>query len=124
MTFTTCLSTPHPCASSLARASRVPSRFAAAPYGSIVGIVTEVGTDVPLQNAQAWLWRANTSSDHATKASADSLGGFAFDHVAPGTYVVRLLAMNHTWRHIGVAVRAAHVDTVHARLSYYECVGY
>ena len=120
-----CDSAPPPVAPAARRAARVPHVAAGDGRGAIVGTVVEAGTGQPLWYGEAWLRPIGTGAAAALgPARADSLGGFALERVAPGTYTLHVRAFTHRATAQQVEVRAGAVDTVRAALRYHACRGY
>jgi hypothetical protein len=94
--------------------------------GAIIGTVYERATARPM-HAAASLLSAEVRETRAVvgpERSTDSLGGFAFRDVPPGRYTLRVRALNHYMRELGILVRAGHVDTVRLDMQFFSCRGY
>jgi hypothetical protein len=124
MTISACDSTPHPTADDLTRRARAPNRAPVADMATIVGLVREQDTGVPVTGGRVFYWRSSATSEHAPAADLDSLGGFVLPPLPPGSYVVRVTAFNHTARNVTVVARRGAVDTVSATLRFFTCFGY
>jgi hypothetical protein len=91
---------------------------------TIVGLVREQDTGVPLTTGRVSYWSSSATSEHAPATDLDSLGGFTLSPLRPGSYVVRITASNHTARNVTVVGRRGAVDTVGVTLRYFTCFGY
>ena len=94
-----------------------------APLGAVVGAVSEAGTGLALAYATIDLARLD-SLPSGRLLSADSLGGFAIDGLAPGTYSLRVRSFNHRFRLHELHISPAVLETLTVALPYYQCTGY
>ena len=91
--------------------------------GAIVGTAAEAETGLALSYSTVNL----ASLDGPTSGrvvAADSLGGFAFDSLQPGTYRVMVRWFDHRYQTRDFFVKPAAIDTFLAVLRYYRCTGY
>jgi hypothetical protein len=96
-------------------------------YGAIVGSVTDSISAQRLQSAGLSLFKLDSSaskSQFGREIPSDPSGGFAFDSVPPGSYVVRVRRIGYNAVQRQVNAVAGKIDTVNFRLRYYICHGY
>jgi hypothetical protein len=86
-------------------------------FGAIVGTVEELGTGAAIRVGG----RVRLMSNQERFIGTDSTGGFAFDRVAPGRYLVSFAHIGYDVRSDSVIVAAGTVDTLHLRLQYRVC---
>lgn len=91
-------------------------------FGAVVGTLADSGGALPHYPVRAVVPGDDPFSPHAS-ATADSLGGFAFDSLAPGHYRLFVRAFEHRPDSLDVQVNAGRVDTVRFVLRFFECVG-
>jgi hypothetical protein len=91
-------------------------------FGAVVGTLAESGGALPHYPIRAVVPGDDPFSAHAS-ATADSLGGFAFDSLPPGRYRLFVRAYEHRPDSLDVQVNAGRVDTVRFVLRFFECVG-
>src|SRR5882757_4448312 len=121
MTITTCDSTPPRTTRDLARRARAPNRAPVANMATIVGQVREQDSSVPVTGGRVFYWRSSATSAGAPSTDLDSLGGFTLSPLHPGSYVVRITALNHTAQNVTVVGRPGAVDTMSVALRYFAC---
>lgn len=119
-----CDSVPASVAPGARRAARIPHVAGDADHGAVVGILVEAGTGQPPSYGDASLRPLGATGPTIGPVRADTLGGFALEHVPPGAYTLRLRAFNHQYQERHIEARAGAVDTVRAELRYYVCLGY
>jgi len=90
-------------------------------FGGIVGILADTGGALPHYQILAGVPNDPPLAPHAA-VTADSVGGFVFDALSPGTYRLRVKPFAHLPDSATVDVRAGHVDTVRMMTRYFECV--
>ena len=101
-------------------------RFPVAPslkpgLGGVVGTLADSGGALPHYPIRAeMVGRAPAPS--AAIAIPDSLGGFVFDALPPGTYRLYARAYSHRPDSTKVEVVAGQIDTVRIVLPFYTCV--
>jgi hypothetical protein len=104
------------CDTSLKRPPR-PAEIPAVPpianYGSITGTVVRAGTDVGIDSASITLVPEESASGQSSRSRlTGQTGGFAFDSIVPGRYLLRVLA---AWEHpqsVVAVVLPGRIDTV------------
>ena len=89
--------------------------------GAIIGTLADSGGALPHYPILALTPGDASSGAHAT-ATADSLGGFVLDGLAPGRYRLFVRAFAHKADSSDVDVVAGEVDTVALRPIYFQCV--
>ena len=94
-----------------------------APFGAVVGAVSEVGTGLALPYATIDLARSD-SAPPGRLLAADSLGGFALDTIPSGTYRLRVRSFDHRFNVRELRIAPATVETLVVALSYFQCTGY
>jgi hypothetical protein len=94
-----------------------------APFGGIVGTAAEAGTGLALPYSSVDIVKLDGPPSGRLLA-ADSVGGFAFDRLEPGTYRVRVRWFDHRFEMRDLLVKAATLDTFQGVLRYYRCTGY
>jgi hypothetical protein len=117
-----------PPARGTAAVPHVPTASPRSDRGAIVGTVSERKGGQPVPNGDATLIpmqaAAPVGARNQFRVSVDSLGGFALVDVTPGSYTLRVRAINHPLDERRVEVRAGRVDTVRVVMHYYACRGY
>jgi Carboxypeptidase regulatory-like domain len=104
--------------------AQLPTAAASRDHGAVVGTAVEAGTGRPLVQSFVSLYPMDSSARPPYAAGTDSLGGFVFRRLAPGTYTLRIRAIGHRLQDHQVDVRPGVVDTVRVALRYFTCVGY
>ena len=107
---------------------RVPSSSPGSDRGAIVGTVSERkgGQAIPFGDATLIPIQASplVGGRKQLGVRVDSLGGFALSDVTPGSYTLRVRAINHPFDERRVEIQAGRVDTVRVAMRYYACTGY
>ena len=89
--------------------------------GAVIGTLADSGGALPHYSILAVTPGDLPSGAHAT-ATADSLGGFVLDGLAPGRYRLFVRAFAHKADSSDVDVLAGEVDTVALRPIFFQCV--
>lgn len=89
--------------------------------GAVIGTLADSGGALPHYSILAVTPGDPPSGAHAT-ATADSLGGFVLDGLAPGRYRLFVRAFAHRPDSSDVDVAAGEVDTVALRPIFFQCV--
>lgn len=89
-------------------------------YGAIVGTLADTGGALPHYPILAGVPGDPPNAPHAS-ATADSVGGFTFAALPPGTYRLRVKPFAHRPDSATVEVVAGRVDTVRMMTSYFQC---
>lgn len=89
--------------------------------GGVVGTVADAGGALGHYSVLA---TTPGNSLHAARATvtADSLGGFVFDGLSPGTYRLLVRPYSHKADSTDITISAGQVDTVQLRPPFYGCV--
>lgn len=90
-------------------------------YGAVVGTLADSGGALPHYPILAGVPGDPPNAPHAS-ATADSVGGFAFAALLPGTYRLRVKPFAHRPDSATVDIVAGRVDTVRMMTRYFECV--
>ena len=94
-------------------------------FGSIVGVATEAETSDALPGSGvALVSLTNGTGQSQPERATDAGGGFVFDSVVPGDYLVRVRSLGHTHQEVAIAIKGNRVDTVRLKLPAYRCYGY
>src|SRR5215216_2374546 len=111
-----CDSIPPRLMSSEARGAQVPAITKIADdYGAIVGSVTDSISERRLQAAGLSLFKLNisgTESQFGREVSSNPSGGFAFDSIPPGRYIVKARRIGYNAIEQRVNTVGGQVDTV------------
>ena len=110
----------------LQRSKGVIPKFPADPalragFGGIVGTLADSGGALPQYPVRAQMLSSDPNAPHAT-ATPDSLGGFIFDSLPPGTYRLYARAFSHKPDSTDVEVQAGLVSRATIVLPFFECV--
>lgn len=89
--------------------------------GAVIGTLSDSGGALPHYPILALTPGDSPNGAHNT-ATADSLGGFVLDGLAPGRYRLFVRAFAHKADSSDVNVAAGEVDTVALRPIYFQCV--
>jgi len=108
------------------RSKGVPARLPSAPslrpgLGGVIGTLADSGGALPHYPILATTPGDRPDAAHAT-ATADSVGGFVFDALPPGTYRLFVRAFAHRPDSTDLNVVAGKVDTVQLRPQFFQCV--
>jgi hypothetical protein len=90
-------------------------------FGAVIGTLSDAGGALPHYPILASTPGDAPNSPHAA-ATADSLGGFVFDALAPGRYRLFVRAYAHRPDSTEIEVKAGRVDTVQLSPTFFECV--
>jgi hypothetical protein len=96
-------------------------------YAMVVGTAEEAASRHPFNASPIDLYPADTlnaASRTRLRTGTDKFGGFVFDSVPPGIYVIRGRFIAHQPAEQRVTVRAGSIDTVRLSLRRYVCYGY
>ena len=112
--------------SSRVRAKGLPAQLPAAPslragFGGVIGTLADSGGALPHYSVLVTTPGDSPDATHAT-VTADSVGGFVFDALPPGTYRIFVRAFAHKPDSAQVDVAAGQVDTVRLRPQFFQCV--
>ena len=104
----------------------IPARLPAVPslrpgFGGVIGTLADSGGALPHYAILAQAPDDNPNAPHGT-ATADSVGGFAFDALTPGRYRLFVRAFAHRPDSTDVDVAAGRIDTVRLRPQFFQCV--
>ncbi|MFL5593595.1 MAG: carboxypeptidase-like regulatory domain-containing protein [Gemmatimonadaceae bacterium] len=89
--------------------------------GVVIGTLADSGGALPNFSILATT-PGNAPNAQRASATADSLGGFVFDALAPGRYRLLVRAYAHRPDSTDVDVIAGQVDTVRLRPLFYQCM--
>ena len=100
------------------RPAEIPDVPLAESYGAITGAVFRQGTEAGIDSASITLVSRENTSEHSSRSRlTGQSGGFAFDSISPGRYLLRVRAV---WEHpesVFVVVLASRIDTVRIPLA-------
>jgi hypothetical protein len=89
--------------------------------GGVVGTLADSGGALPHYSILATAPGDSPDAPHAT-TQADSVGGFVFAALIPGTYRLFVRAFAHKPDSVQLDVAAGRIDTVRLRPQFFECV--
>jgi hypothetical protein len=105
--------------------SRVPEVTSQSGVGALVGVVTRAETGDALAGAYVLLSpEGEDAVQSPLRRVTDSLGGFAFDSVAPARHEVQVRALGQNRESLTIQSVAGRVDTIMVRLRTTRCWGY
>jgi hypothetical protein len=90
-------------------------------FGGVIGTLADSGGALPHYPILAVTPGDAPGSPHAS-ATADSVGGFAFNALPPGRYRLLVRALAHRPDSTSVEVVAGRIDTVRIMPRFFECV--
>lgn len=103
-------------------APQLPAAPSPAPgFGAVIGTLADSGGALPHYSILATTPGDAPGSPHAA-ATADSVGGFVFNALAPGRYRLLVRAFAHRPDSTSAEVVAGRVDTVRLMPRFFECV--
>ncbi|HUQ99856.1 MAG TPA: carboxypeptidase-like regulatory domain-containing protein [Gemmatimonadaceae bacterium] len=101
---------------------RLPATPALRPgFGGVIGTLADSGGALPQYPVRAQMLSSDPNAPHDT-ATPDSVGGFVFDSLPPGTYRLYARAFAHKPDSTDVEVAAGQVARASIVLPFFQCV--